>query len=127
MADDERAIRELMARWFDATRKGDSQTVLSLMTDDVLFMVAGREPFGKEAFQRASDDMSGTRIDGTSDIRELRVLDGWAFMRTYISMTMTPPEGASVTRSGYTLTILRKEADGRWQLARDANLLTVQK
>jgi len=27
-------------------------------------------------------------------------------------------------RSGYTLTILRKEPDGRWRLARDANMLT---
>ena len=26
-------------------------------------------------------------------------------------------------RAGYTLTILRKEPDGRWVLARDANLL----
>jgi len=30
-------------------------------------------------------------------------------------------------RSGYTLTILRKEADGKWRLARDANLLTEEK
>ena len=27
-------------------------------------------------------------------------------------------------RSGYTLTLLRKEPDGRWVLFRDANLLT---
>jgi ketosteroid isomerase-like protein len=29
-------------------------------------------------------------------------------------------------RSGYTLSLLRKEADGRWRLARDANLVTTQ-
>jgi uncharacterized protein (TIGR02246 family) len=127
MTDDERAIRELLTRWVDATKRGDTEAVLNLMTDDVVFMVPGREPFGKEAFQRASDDMRGTRIDGTSDIRELRVLEGWAFIRTQMSVTMTPPDGASITRSGYTLTILRKEADRRWRLARDANLLTVQR
>jgi ketosteroid isomerase-like protein len=38
-------------------------------------------------------------------------------------MTMTPEGGEPVKRSGYTLTILRKES-GRWLLARDANLLT---
>jgi uncharacterized protein (TIGR02246 family) len=126
MSDDERAIRELLATWFEATKMGDTQTVLKLVTDDVVFMVPGREPFGKEAFQRTSDEMKGV-IDGTSDIQELRVLGDWAFMRTRLSVTMTPPERASVTRSGYTLTILRKEADGRWRLARDANLLTMQK
>ena len=39
---------------------------------------------------------------------------------------MTPPGGKPMRRAGYTLTILRKEADGRWLLARDANLLTPQ-
>ena len=42
-------------------------------------------------------------------------------------MTVSPPDGAKpVRRSGYTLTILRKERDGRWRLARDANLLTAE-
>jgi ketosteroid isomerase-like protein len=31
-----------------------------------------------------------------------------------------------VRRSGYTLTLFRKGADGHWRLARDANLLTVR-
>jgi ketosteroid isomerase-like protein len=33
------------------------------------------------------------------------------------------PDRDPVRRSGYTLTIMRKEADGKWRLARDANLL----
>ena len=33
-----------------ASKAGDLAPVLSLMTDDVIFMVPGREPFGKEAF-----------------------------------------------------------------------------
>jgi len=38
---------------------------------------------------------------------------------------MTPLQGGSIMRrSGYTLTILRKEPDGRWVLYRDANTLT---
>ena len=60
---------------------------------------------------------------GTSDIRELRVLGDWAYLRNYITMSMTPPGGKTMKRAGYTLTILRKEADGRWLLTRDANLL----
>jgi ketosteroid isomerase-like protein len=35
---------------------------------------------------------------------------------------MTPEGGEPVKRSGYTLTILRKEL-GQWRLARDANLI----
>jgi uncharacterized protein (TIGR02246 family) len=127
MTDDERAIRELVERWTAATKAGDLPTVLSLMADDVIFMVPGQEPFGKEAFEAASEGSKNVRFDGKSDIREIRVLGDWAYMRSFLEVTMTPPDGGKpVRRSGYTLTILRKEADGRWVLARDANLLTEQ-
>ena len=123
MSDDERAIRDLVATWMAASKAGDQDTVLGLMTDDVVFMVPGREPFGKEAFAAASQGMQGMRIEGTSDIVELQVLGDWAYLRNRLNVTITPPGGSPTMRSGYTLTILRKEADGRWLLARDANLL----
>ena len=126
MSDDERAIRELIARWMAASQAGDTQTVLSLMTDDVVFMVPGREPFGKQEFAAASQAMTGARIEGRSDIRELQVLGDWAYLRSYLEVSVTPPGGNSVRRTGYTLTILRKQPNGRWLLARDANLLNPQ-
>ncbi|MET0653076.1 MAG: SgcJ/EcaC family oxidoreductase [Hyphomicrobiaceae bacterium] len=127
MSDDERAIRELVAKWMAASQAGDTSTVLSLMTDDVVFMVPGREPFGKEAFAAASKDMQGVRIEGKSDIRELKVLGDWAYLRSYLEVTVMPAGGNAVERSGYTLTIFQKQPDGRWLLARDANLLTAGK
>jgi uncharacterized protein (TIGR02246 family) len=123
MSDDERAIRDLVATWMKASQAGDLPTVLGLTADDVVFMVPGREPFGKEAFAAASQNMKGMRMEGTSDIRELKVFGDWAYLRNYIQMTMTPPRQA-LKRAGYTLTLLRKQADGRWVLARDANLVT---
>ena len=58
MTEDERAIRELVATWMAASRAGDLDTVLGLMTEDVVFMVPGREPFGKEAFAAQSRRMA---------------------------------------------------------------------
>jgi uncharacterized protein (TIGR02246 family) len=124
MTEDERAIRAVVERWLAATRAGDLDTVLDLMTDDVVFIVPGRHPFGKEAFAEASKGMANVAIDGTSEIVELEVMGEWAYLRNRIEMTVTPPNGARVRRSGYTLTIFRKERDGRWRLARDANLVT---
>lgn len=124
MTDDERAIRELVDTWLAASKAGDLPTVLSLMTEDVVFMVPGQKPFGKEAFEAASEAMGHVRIEGTSDIQELQILGDWAYLRAHLDMTMISPDGgAPVRRSGHTLTILRKESDGRWRLARDANLL----
>jgi uncharacterized protein (TIGR02246 family) len=124
MSPDERAIRELVDTWMKASRAGDTATVLNLMSDDAIFMVPGREPFGKDAFAASSKSMKGVRLEGSADIRELRVLGEWAYLRNFIEITVTPPGGAAVRRSGYTLTILRKESDGRWRLTRDANLVS---
>ena len=126
MSDDEGAIRELVAKWMAASQAGDTQTVLSLMTDDVVFMVPGREPFGKQEFAAASAGMKDVRIEGRSDIRELQVLGAWAYLRSYLELSVTPPGGNTVRRAGYTLTILRQQSDGRWLLSRDANLLNLQ-
>lgn len=124
--DDEAEIRRVVETWMTASRNGDLATVLSLMTDDVVFMVPGQEPFGKDAFAAASKSMSGAKLEGTSDILELRVLGDWAFIRSRIDMTITPAGGSGIRRAGYTLTLLRKDSDGRWRLARDANLLTAR-
>jgi len=123
---DEQAIRGLVATWMAATRDGDVQTVLGLMTDDAIFLTPGRAPMTKTDFAKAAEAQAGgkaPRFDGRSDILEVQVMGNWAFMRSRLSVTATPPDGSAPTRrEGHTLTVLRKE-DGRWKLARDANLL----
>ena len=124
-ASDEREIRDLVATWLAATRAGDLDTVLGLMTDDVVFLVPGMAPFGKDEFAAASRTPPGMprpRIEVASEIREIRVSGDWAHMWTRLSVSMTPAAGGTVERAGFTLTVLRK-VDGRWKLARDANLL----
>ena len=123
MTHDERAIRELVESWMEASRAGDTAKVLDLMTDDVLFMVAGREPFGKEEFKANSDSMRDIRLDGRAEIREVQIDGDWAWIRNHIDLTLTPSDGEPLRRSGYTLTILKRCADGRWRLFRDANLV----
>ena len=123
MQQDERAIRDLVDKWLAASKAGDVAAVLKLMDDDVVFMVPGQEPFGKDKFAAGAQAMRSFRIEGTSEIQELKVLGEWAWMRNRLKMTITPPNGTPKTRSGYTLTILRKKPDGQWVITRDANLL----
>jgi len=124
MSEDEVAIHELVDKWMAATGSGDIETVLGLMTDDVLFMVPGREPFGKAQFRAAAESMRSSAIDGRAEIAEIQLLGDWAWIRNRITVSVTPPGGGAVSRAGYTLTILRKGADGRWRLFRDANLVS---
>jgi uncharacterized protein (TIGR02246 family) len=121
---DEQQIRDLVIAWLAASKSGDTATVLSLMTDDVLFMTFGREPFGKEAFASQSAQMKNVLIEGKPDIQEIKVLGDWAWMRNHLEVKITPPDGASITKKGHILTILKKDNEGRWQIHRDANLLT---
>ena len=124
MTDDERAIRELVQTWMDASRVGDTAKVLSLMADDVVFTVSGQAPFGKAEFAAASKAQQGMKMDGTAEILELQVLGDWAFLRNRLDISITPPGATqAMRRAGYTLTLLRKDASGRWLLARDANLV----
>ncbi len=126
MNNDEIQIRQLVTTWMDASRAGDVDTVLGLMTDDVVFLLPGRPPMHKAEFAAVSRPAAGTQaptVDGHSEIQEITVSGDWAFMWTRLRVTVTPPNGAAaMERAGHTLTVLRKE-HGKWLLARDANLL----
>ena len=126
MSDEERAIRELVATWHRATAAGDLQRILSLMADDVIFLTPGRPPMrGKEAFAAGFRTLLQThRIESAGTIKELHVAGDWAFFWAELSVTVIPRSGPPARRTGNTLTILRKHADGAWLLARDANMLT---
>ncbi len=127
MTEDETAIRDLVATWMEASKRGDSDTLLSLMAEDVIFMVPGREPFGKDEFAAASRSMTDIRIEGAAEIKEIEVMGDWAYLRNRLTVTVTPTGGEPMLkRSGYTLSILRKGKDGRWRLTRDANLLAIR-
>lgn len=123
---DDEEIRKLVSTWIRATRSGDIDTVLSLMSDDVVFLMPGQPVMRKAGFAAAARAQAGDNaptVDGTSEIQEIRVLGDWAFMWTKLTVVATPPGGgAPITRSGHTLSILTKH-NGRWVLARDANML----
>jgi uncharacterized protein (TIGR02246 family) len=124
MTQDEQAIRDVVELWMSATQAGDIETVLGLMTEDVVFMVPGAAPFGKSAFREAAKANSQMKLEGHSKILEMEMLGDRAWLRNHVEIGMTMPDGRRIERSGYTLTLLRKEADGRWRLMRDANLVT---
>ena len=127
MQTDEQQIRQLVSTWMSATSSGDTETVLSLMMDDVVFLVAGQPPMiGKAAFAAASRAQSAhgpMRFEGHSEIQEIQIAGEWAFMWTRLTVVATPPgSSTSMKRAGHTLSVLRK-VSGRWLLTRDANML----
>lgn len=126
MSSDEEQIRRLIAAWHAATKLGDVDTILGLITEDVIFLVPGRPPMRKAEFEALSRAPSGSEqpaIRSTSEIHEVQVSGDLAYVWTTLSVAVTPPGAtAPLERAGHTLSVFRRVA-GKWLLARDANLL----
>lgn len=124
MHSDEAAIRQLVSDWMTASATGDTQRVLELMADDVVFLLPGRPPMYKSDFKAAQTAQQQIEISGQSDIQEIKLLGDWAWCWNKLTVTMTPREGKPIKRAGNVLSILQKQ-NGRWVIVRDANMLTV--
>ena len=127
MRNDEQAIPDLIAPWLRTTATGDLPKLLTLMAEDVIFLVPGQLPMrGRDAFAAGFQTaLQHFRIDASSEIQEIKIAGDWAYCWNHLSVTMTPLQsGSPKRRTGYILAILRKKPDRTWVVARDANMLT---
>jgi uncharacterized protein (TIGR02246 family) len=125
MTTDQEAIRHLIERWHRLTAAGDVDGILGLMTDDVVFLTAGQPPVrGRDAFGKGLRSLLAEhRVDSSAEVQEMAVDGDLAYCWTALVVRIAPRAGgAGEERRGSTLSIFRR-VDGRWALARDANLL----
>jgi uncharacterized protein (TIGR02246 family) len=125
---DEKAIRDLVAQWHSSTAAGDIEAVLPLMAEDVVFLVAGAQPMkGRSTFEKGLRSLFASHsVESTSEIQEVEVSGNLAYCWSMLDVRITPNTGGhSVVRSGSAVSILRKQAGGRWLVVRDANLLAL--
>jgi uncharacterized protein (TIGR02246 family) len=126
MTSDEQAIRDLVALWHSATVAGDVDTVLGLMAEDVVFLVAGRPAMrGRRSFESGLRGLLAKhRIESTGEVQEVDVSGDLAYCWTELNVRIVALSGgSSATRAGSALSILRKQPNGSWLVVRDANML----
>ena len=123
---DERAVREVHARWIDAVNGGDLPGLLGLMADDAVFLNPGREPVGPDAFAEGFSAAHGrSRVHCVSELQDVVVAGDVAYTLSRDSLRVTPHAGGpALELAGHRLTVYRRQPDGRWLLARDAHTLT---
>ncbi len=125
MTSDEQAIRAVIDKWLRASAAGDVGTMLTLLADDMVFIVPGQPPFGKREFKAAWDGpMKGAKIAAKAEVEEVLISGDFGCTRTRLAISITTAGGTTSRAKGYTMTLFRKQSDGRWLFARDANLLT---
>jgi len=125
MSHDERALRELHTVWIDAVNAGDLALLQTLMADDAVFLNPGKAPLGRAEFAVGfSAAHQQAEIHCVSDLEEVAILGEAAYTLCRDSLSVTPRAGgAARDLAGHRITIYRRQPDGRWLLARDANTL----
>lgn len=125
MTVDEQAIRTVIEKWLRASAAADVETMLSLLAEDMVFIVPGQPPFGKKEFKAAWEGpMKGAKVTTEAQVEEVLISGDFGCTRTRLAIRISTADGSTSSAKGYTMTLFRKQSDGRWLFARDANLLT---
>ena len=126
MSPEEREIREVHSTWIDAVNAGDLARLLTMMTDDVVFLNPGQAPSGRDGFSvNFSAAHRQVRIHCISELEEVVVVGEVAYTRSRDALSVTPLAGGETTQlAGYRVSIYREQPDSRWLLARDAHTLS---
>ena len=126
MSPDEQKIHEVHTTWIAAVNARDLARLLTLMTDDAVFLNPGQAPFGPAGFSaNFSAAQNRVQIECTSDLEEVVVVGDVAYTRGKDALSVTPRAGGETRQlAGYRITVYRQQPDGRWLLARDAHTLS---
>ena len=127
MQSDEQEIRQLVSTWMAASKAREVQTVLSLMADDVIFLMPGQEVMDKAGFAAAARAQSGQGAKGMPDLkakaryRRLKFSGTGAFMWTKLTVVATSRSDAQlITRGLYP--IHSHETEGKVVIAARCSL-----
>ena len=121
---DERAVREITQvrdTWTGAVKAKDVDRLMSLLTDDIVMMHPNRPASIGLAANRVDLLVSFEKfsVDQTVVSDEIVVAGEWAFDRSRATTTLTPVVGgAPITVRSRAITILRRQADSAWKIAR---------
>lgn len=125
----EKEVRAAHAHWIAAVNAGELETLMGLMTDDVVFINPGQPPFGRDGFPAGfSGGHRQFELHCASEPEHVTVVGDVAYTCARDELTLTPRDGgATFKMAGYRLTVYRREVDsngdGVWRLARDAHTL----
>jgi uncharacterized protein (TIGR02246 family) len=120
------AIQRLTQRWIEAVKAKDIDRLLSLVTDDVVFLPPSWPPIkGKQAVGELYRSLfTQFDVDQAAVIEEIELTGEWAFSWGTETLTLSPLRGGQPIRTrGKGLTILRRQPDSSWKFARGINNL----
>ena len=122
VAEDEAAIRGVMASYNDALNGGKTAAVMPLYADDGIFMLPySQSAVGRAAVEKAYDAVfDELKFHVRFTIAELNVMaPSWAYVRTNSAGTTDHHStGRTTAEANQELFIFKKGDDGKWRIAR---------
>ncbi len=121
-ADDENAIRAVMASYNDALNRGSTDAALALYAEDGVFMAPySASAVGSDAVRKAYDAVfRELKFNVRFTIAEVVVIaPSWAYVRTNSAGTTGQAStGKTTAEANQELFVFRKNGDGEWRIAR---------
>jgi ketosteroid isomerase-like protein len=117
------AAHRAHANYVRVINSNDTDSLASMLTDDVVFLAANEKPMVGKAAVRAWVDGYYKVFHTTWDkpIQEFVVSGDYAFERYNYTSTDTPVGGGkTVADTGWGFVVYHRDADGVWRVARDA-------
>jgi uncharacterized protein (TIGR02246 family) len=126
---DRKAILALVGRWRSATKAKDTERILELVADDVVFLPSSMAPIkGKEEVGKMYQAFFPRyrEIKHEATIEEIQIAGDWAFLWGTDELRLTPASGEpNIHLKGKGLSILRRQSDG-WRFWRGINNMIPQ-
>jgi ketosteroid isomerase-like protein len=108
-----------------AVMAGDTTTLMSLWTDDIVSLppvgpIRSGRAANAAALRGSTQQMKGSEpVDYRLDFREVQIVGSSAFeWGTYKAVARERPTAATMTTTGKVMRILRRYPDGQWKVAR---------
>jgi uncharacterized protein (TIGR02246 family) len=124
-AQDLAAIQKMHEKDIAATLAGDMATLTEQWTDDAVRLQQGAPPdIGKAAIRAANDRFKSAKpgmkvLSYVPEIKETTIVGDWAFEWGYFTATYVEAPGGEEKRiRAKLLTVLKKQSDGSWKVAR---------
>ena len=117
------AAHQAHEAYVTAINSNNLDSLLGMLTDDVVFMAPNEKPYvGKAALRPWLEGyLAAYKTHWDKPVQEFVVNGEWAFERYSYTSTDTPLAGGeAVVGTGWGLVIYHRDADGKWRVARDA-------
>ena len=122
MNPNEEAVASVLASYQDALNASNTDAVMRLYSEDGVFMPPySQSAIGAAAVRQAYDAVfKAIKLSVKFNVAEVvEIAPNWAFARTNSAGTVTVnATGAKSAEANQELFIFKKDADGRWKIAR---------